>query len=274
MFRTTVLAATALALIAGTANAAEPARTSKPAAAAATAPAPRAKAGPAQRAEALRLDPLARAAFWAAEVEADGRDVEALVSLAQALRQLGRGDEAADAAGRALIVAPDDVDALLEAARAQIARGQGFYAIEPAQRAATLAPRDWRPASLLGVAMEQAQRDDEALTWHQRALQLAPGEPSAISNLAMYHATHGDLPRAEQMLRTAAASPKADARVRQNLALVIGLQGRMGEAEQLARRDLPPEQVANNLAWLKAATERAPTAQGRSWDAMRGSGSE
>ncbi len=273
MCRTPALAVTVLALLGTSAMAAGPAKPGKGAPVAATAPAARAKASPAQRAEAARLDPLARAAFWAAEAEIDGRDIDALVGMAQALRQLGRGDEAADAAGRALVMAPDNIDALLESARAQIARGQGFYAIAPAQRAATLAPRDWRPAALLGVAMEQAQRDDEALTWHQRALALAPNEPSAISNLAMYHASHGSLPKAEQMLRVAAASPGADARVRQNLALVIGLQGRIGEAEALARRDLPPEQVANNLAWLRAATERQPTGAARSWDAMRAGGS-
>ena len=70
----------------------------------------------------------------------------------------------------------------------------------------------------------------------------------------------------------AAPDASADARVRQNLALVVGLQGRLAEAEQLARQDLPPDQVSNNIAWLKAATERAPNGQGRSWDSVTGGG--
>ncbi|ATQ44357.1 tetratricopeptide repeat protein [Caulobacter mirabilis] len=281
MCRTPALVATVLALAAGPVLAVEapkPAKDVATATATATAPAVAAppaavKATPQQRAEARRLDPFARAAFWASQLEVDGRDIEAGLGVTQAMRQMGRYEEAADAAARALIIAPDNLDLLLESARAQIGRGQGFYAIEPAKKAQALAPRDWRPVSLLAVATEQAGRDDEALAYHRQALALAPNEPAVLSNMGMYYAGHGDLPRAEQMLRQAAASGRADAKVRQNLALVIGLQGRVAEAEQLVRQDLPPDQAANNVAWLKAATERAPTGQGRSWDAMRGSGS-
>jgi Flp pilus assembly protein TadD len=264
------LAATILTLIAAPAVAATPAATP---ALPPSGPVVRAGAPPALRAEARRLDPLARAAFWARELEINGRDSEAGLGLAVALRQMGRYPEAYDAAGQVLVVNPDNFEALLESARAQISRGQGFYAIEPARRAQTLAPRDWRPAALLAVALEQSDRDAEALAAHRQAIQLAPDEPAVLSNLAMYHAGHGDLAQAEQLLRRAIGLPGAAMKVRQNLALVIGLQGRIAEAEQLVRQDLPPDQAANNLAWLKAATERAPTGEGRSWSAVTGGGS-
>lgn len=281
MCRMPALAATVLTLIAAPAVAATPARQTvtppAPAAAPSAAPAApspmlRARASAAQRAEAKRVDPLARAAFWARELEIDPRDTEAGLSLAIALRQLGRFPEAFDAAGQVLVIEPDNLDALLESARAQIGRGQGFYAIEPARHAQTLAPRDWRPVALLAVAYEQADRNDDALTAHRQALALAPNEPAVLTNMAMYYAGHGDLPQAEQLLRKAATQPRADARVRQNLALVIGLQGRLGEAEQLVRQDLPPDQAANNMAWLKAATARTPTGEGRSWSAVTSGG--
>lgn len=274
MCRMPAIAATILTLAATPALAAWPV-TSTVAMPAATPPAPllRAKASLAQRAEAGRIDPLARAAFWARELEIDGRDVEAGLGLAVALRQLGRYPEAYDAAGQVLVMQPDNMGALLESARAQIGRGQGFYAIEPARRAQSLAPRDWRPVSLLAVAYEQADRDAEALAAHRQALALAPDEPAVLANFAMFYATHGDLPQAEQMLRRAATLPRADARVRQNLALVVGLQGRLPEAERLVRQDLPPDQAANNIAWLKAATAKAPNGEGRSWSAVAGSGS-
>jgi Flp pilus assembly protein TadD len=271
MCRTPALAATVLALLASPALAAEPAKP-QGAAAPVAAPQTRPKASAQQRLEAARMDPLARAAFWGRELETDGRDIEAAVGLSRALRQLDRADEAADVAGRGLVVAPDHYELLMESARAWIAKGQGFYAVDPAKKAQAIAPRDWRPVALLAVAMEQTGRDAEALGYHQQALALAPNEPGAISNMAMYYAARGELSRAEQMLRAAAGSSRADVRVRQNLALVIGLQGRLAEAEQLARQDLPPDQVSNNLAWLKAATERAPDGQGRSWGSVTGGG--
>lgn len=230
-------------------------------------PAPPRKATAAERATAQRLDPLARAAFWSREQGIDPADPEAGVGLAQALRALGRNEEAAQAAARVLLAHPDHAPALMETARAQVAAGQGFYAIEPAKRAQALNPRDWRPVALLAVAYEQTKRDAEALAAHRQALSLAPNEPSALSNLAMFQAGHGEAAEAERLLRRAVALPGATATVRQNLALVLGLQGKMAEAEALARQDLPPELADRNLAYLRAASSPAPAS--RSWDALR-----
>jgi Flp pilus assembly protein TadD len=83
----------------------------------------------------------------------------------------------------------------------------------------------------------------------------------------MFLAGHGDPAQAERLLRTAYARPGATMQVRQNLALVLGLQGRFDEAETLARQDLPPDLVANNMAYLRAAAQGGAPA--RSWDAMR-----
>jgi len=272
MCRKRALLATVLApalLLLGAQAQASEART-KPAAVEQTGPR---KATPAQRAEMRRADPLARAAFWAGEFETDGRDAEAGVALSQALRALGRYDDAAETASKVLMVEPDNIDALLESARAHVARGQGFYAIEPARRAAALAPRDWRPQSLLGVAYEQAERDEEASAAHRQAIALGPNEAVPNANYAMHLASQGDLAGAEAQLRRAAMMPASSIQIRQNLALVIGLQGRIAEAEKLARQDLPPESVANNLAWLRAATSQSGHAgQSRSWDAMKSGG--
>ncbi|ADG11866.1 tetratricopeptide repeat protein [Caulobacter segnis] len=230
------------------------------------------KASPQQRGEARRLDPLARAAFWGSEFQADAADAEAGAGLAQALRGLGRNDDAAEVATQALVAHPDDEALLLELARAHIARGQGFYAIDPARKAASLAPKDWRPLTLLAVAYEQAERGDEAEAAHRQALALAPSEATPLTNYAMHLAAKGDLAGAEAQLRRAVALPSAGIQVRQNLALVVGLQGRLPEAEKLARADLPPEQVANNLAYLRAALGQA--GGGRTWDALRAGGGQ
>jgi Flp pilus assembly protein TadD len=65
-----------------------------------------------------------------------------------------------------------------------------------------------------------------------------------------------NLPKAEEVLRQAHASTRADARVRQNLALVVGLQGRFAEAEQIVRADLPADEAAANVAYLKQMLSR------------------
>ena len=67
----------------------------------------------------------------------------------------------------------------------------------------------------------------------------------------MSYMLEGDLKTAETYLSAAAQSPGADSTVRQNWALVIGLQGRFEEAEQVARRELSPEQAEANVAYLR-----------------------
>lgn len=232
------------------------------------APAPPRKATSEERALVARQPALARAAFWAEEVRKDPRDAEAGVQLSAALRGMGKHAEAIGAAEAVLTLKPDHVDGLLELARAQIARGQAFHAIAPTRQAQLLAPRDWRAPSLLGVAYEAVDRAPEARTAWEQALRLSPDNPGVLANLALSWAAAGDLPRAEGLLRRAALRPEAGVKVRQNLALVLGLQGKTAEAERLIRDDLPPEQAAANLAWLRAAAAGG----GRSWDGMKGGG--
>lgn len=120
-------------------------------------------------------------------------------------------------------------------------------------RAVELNPGNWQSRSALGTVYDQLTRHPEAREQYQQALALKPGDLSVSNNLAMSYALQGKLPEAEQQLRQVMAMPGAKAvpRIRQNLALVVGLQGRFEESEKIASQDLPPNQVAANLAYLK-----------------------
>ena len=219
------------------------------------------KATPAERLAAERLDPLASATFWAREVQIDPTEVEAGLKLSAALRVLGRYEEAAQSAQRVLVASPKNFDGLLELARSQIAAGQGFYAIQPLKDAQAARPKDWRPISMLGIAYEQSERPAEAKVAHEQAMAMEPNNPAVLSNVALFRANQGDKAGAEALLRRAVTLPGATARERQNLALVLGLQGKLAEAEQLIRQDLPPQTAEANLAYLKSASAPAPQAR-------------
>jgi Flp pilus assembly protein TadD len=91
-----------------------------------------------------------------------------------------------------------------------------------------------------------------------------PGEPSVLSNQALSYALAKRLPEGEVIMRQAALHTRADARIRQNLALVLGLQGKFGEAEGVLRQDMPPQEAAQTLASIKRMV-----AQPNSWKALR-----
>ena len=110
---------------------------------------------------------------------------------------------------------------------------------------------DWRILSAQGAVLDQMGRHEEAQRHYLTALKIVPDEPSVLSNLGLSYALSKDLKDAEATLRQAVAQQPVDPRVRQNLALVVGLQGRFAEAEQIARADLPPDQAAANVAYLR-----------------------
>jgi Flp pilus assembly protein TadD len=120
------------------------------------------------------------------------------------------------------------------------------------RRAQTPEYPDWRLISAEAAILDQLGETDQARRLYRRALDMAPEEPSVLSNLGMSYLLEGDLRAAEQYMRSAAGQPGADSRVRQNLALVVGLQGRFDEAEEIARRELSPEQARENVAYLRS----------------------
>jgi Flp pilus assembly protein TadD len=104
--------------------------------------------------------------------------------------------------------------------------------------------------------LDQMGRHADAQRYYLTALKMVPDEPSVLSNLGLSYALSKDLPNAEATLRRASAHPPVDQRVRQNLALVVGLQGRFAEAETIARADLPAEEAVANVAYLRQMLAR------------------
>ena len=236
----------------------------------APAAAPRAPASAEARAAYDRADPLSRSVFWTEQAELNPMDPVAGVKAAQAMRELGRYEEAADMAQRVLLVQPANVEAMLEVGRGHIARGQAFYGVSALERARDANPRDWRAWSLLGTAYEQVRRSQDAQSAWAQALALSPDNPDVLTNMAISAMTRGDTAAAEPLLRRAAAQPGASLKVRLNLAMALGLNGKMDEAEQMMRRDLPPDAADRNLEWLRARTGSAAADQARTWGSLQG----
>ena len=269
MCRKLALAATAVLMIAAAPAAfAADRQPSSPAKSTAAKPV---KASKAEREMAERADPATRAEFWSTQVGIDPNDGEAGLKLASALRAMGQWDKAADTAEDVTIRHPDNEEAFLDLARAALGGGDGFAAVQPLKQAQILNPRDWRPLSLLGVAYEQTSRDDDAAQAYGQALALAPANPGVLTNFALFKLGNGDTSGAESLLRQAVGLPGANQQTRQNLAYVLGREGRLDEAEKLMRQDLPPSVVSNNLAYLQAILEK-PAPAARTWDALKSDG--
>lgn len=224
-----------------------------PAAAAAAAAAPeRRPATREERLAAASLDLVRQADFWQAELELNPRDTEAALNASRAFHTLGGAERAAAAAAMGIQADPNNPRLWEALGRALLLGQQLDAAVQALTKSSQIDPRNATVHSLIGVAYDQLGRPDLAAGPYQEALRLAPADPVILTNYGLSRALAGDLPGAEVLLRQAAANPAAPPQARQNLALVVGLQGRVEESERIAILDLPPAVAAENAAYLRA----------------------
>ena len=197
-------------------------------------------------------------ADWRREAEALGekfranpRDPEIAIRYSRALRGSGQRTQAAAVLEQAAIFNPENKALLGAYGRALADAGNLNQALDVLSRAHTPDQPDWRILSVQGAVLDQMGRHDDAQRYYASALKIVPDEPSVLSNLGLSYALSKNLKRAEETLRHASERGGNDRRVRQNLALVVGLQGRFPEAETIARADLPPAEAAANVAYLR-----------------------
>ncbi|MBY3136766.1 tetratricopeptide repeat protein [Rhizobium laguerreae] len=195
--------------------------------------------------------------------EKNPRDPVTGVNYANLLRMNGRDTQALAVMQQVAIANPGDRNVLAAYGKAQAAAGQFQQALDTIGRAQTPDRPDWKLISAQGAILDQMGRASDARQRYRDALDIQLNEPSILSNLGMSYVLTGDLRTAETYLRSAASQPTADSRVRQNLALVVGLQGRFPEAEQIARRELSPQQADANVAYL-----RGMLSQPNSWQKL------
>lgn len=188
---------------------------------------------------------------WGARYRENPNDIDVAIAYARALRATDQRAQAVAVLQQAAIRNPHNMPLLGAYGRALADAGDYPQALDVLTRAHTPDNPDWRILNAQGAVLDQLGRYNEAQQHYTAALKIVPNQPSVLSNLGLSYALTKDLPRAEATLRLAMAQPNAAPKVRQNLALVVGLQGRFAEAEQIARADLPPDQAAANVAYLR-----------------------
>ena len=188
---------------------------------------------------------------WGARYRQDQSNVEAAIKYARALRAIGQRAQAVAVLEQAAIRNPQDMSLLGEYGRALAAAGNLQQALDVLGRAHTPDNPDWRILNAQGAVLDQLGRHADAQKHYTSALRLMPDEPSVLSNLGLSYLLMKDLKNAEITLRRAAAQPGAEPKVRQNLALVVGLRGKFAEAEQFARQGLSADVAAAIVVYLR-----------------------
>ncbi len=164
---------------------------------------------------------------------------------------------------------PQDAKLIAYLGKELILSGRAKAGIEQLQKAISAGENNWKVYSAMGSGYDQIGQHAKAREAYNQALAQNPQEVAIHNNIGMSYILEGDLETAEKSLRAAQKLPDGEFNqtLRQNLALSVGLQGRFNEASEIASRDLPPEQVEQNLTFLKSMLNQKST-----WQQMKAAG--
>ncbi len=164
---------------------------------------------------------------------------------------------------------PADAKLVAYLGKELVLAGRAKAGIEQLNKAIAAGENNWKVYSALGSAYDQTGQHGKARAAYKSALLQQPQKVSIHNNIGMSYILEGNLRQAETSLRAAQKLPEGEFNqtLRQNLALSVGLQGRFNEASEIASRDLPPEQVEQNLAFLKRMLNQKNT-----WQQMKTAG--
>jgi Flp pilus assembly protein TadD len=193
---------------------------------------------------------------------ANPKDPAVALQYARALRAAGERSQAVAVLEQAVIANPGNKKLLAGYGRALADNGNFQQAFDVLSRAHSPQDPDWRILSVQGTVLDQMGRFDEARQYYASALKIEPDDPSTLSNLGLSYLLSKDLPKAEENLRRAYDHAGNDPRVRMNLAVVLGLEGKTSEAENIAKANLPVDEATANVAELKRLMARNDNAHG------------
>ena len=198
-------------------------------------------------------------AEWGRRFDANPTDKTSAMNYARGLRSLTQYAQAVAVLQQAAVKHPNDLDVLGAYGKALADAGRLREAADVLSHAHTPEHPNWSILSAQGVVADQMGDHASAQNYYQAALKMVPGEPSVMSNLGLSYALDKQLDLAEQTMRQAAANPRADARVRQNLALVLALEGKFAEAQAMEEHDLSPADAATNVTQIRQMIAQSNT---------------
>ena len=209
----------------------------------------------------------AYAAEMAPRYAANPDDRAVALHYATALRELTQHAQAVAVLQRLAAKNPHDLTVLGAYGKALADAGRLQEASNVLEHSHTPDNPNWRILSAQGSVADQMGNHGQAQAYYASALKIVPNQPQVLSNLGLSYALERQIPLAEETLRQAVAQPGADARVRQNLALVLSLEGKYADAEAISRHDFAPIDAADNVQSMKRMIAESDT-----WKTVRGHG--
>jgi len=196
-------------------------------------------------------DSMGAIAQWSAAYAKNPQDPKMALGYANALKVVGSRDRALEVLTAAYRANQTNGEIAAELGRLALEMNRLDIATQTLKVAEAQGQKDWKTLSAQGTLRAKRGQNAEAQQYFLAALQEQPDAVSVINNLALSYALDGKADKSEELLRKAVASGQGDKRVRQNLAMVLGLQGKFEEARQVAAVDMTEQDAKSSMAYMR-----------------------
>ncbi len=189
--------------------------------------------------------------IWGDAYEADKTSLANIIGYAKALASIGSTSNATKILNDGAQIHKKSAEIIR--VHAKILSSQGL--VGPALRkllvAVNYAPNDWRIYNDIGGLHSKMGEQKLAVASYTKAIKLSPNNPQIHTNLGVTYMMNKQLILAERHLAIAVKHTNATAKMRQNYAFILGLQGKYEQSKKIFMQDLPLNQVEANIAQIK-----------------------
>lgn len=192
-----------------------------------------------------------RVQLWSQAYEAKPQSVNNIIGYAKALSGIGSLTRATKILATGASLHPKSSEIIRAQAKLLSKQGLVGPALRKMQLAVQYSPKDWRIYNDMGSIHSKMNEETLAIDSFKQALKLAPQQPEIHTNLGVTYMLSKQLSLAEKHLAIAVKHADATAKMRQNYAFVLGLQGKYIAARKMFLQDLPLHKVNENIAQLK-----------------------
>jgi Flp pilus assembly protein TadD len=188
-------------------------------------------------------------------------DPDLQVALGQSLYLVGATDDAIVPLRKAITLAPKRIDAHVILEHIYLGEHKSGDALAECDAILALDPRNVRAFNAKGVTLDEIGRSREAQEAYRAALVIDADDQAVRNNLGLSLALSGGYDEAITILSKLANEPGATPRMRQNLALALGLKGSKADAARIARVDLDEAATKSNLQFFDVVRGLLPAAE-------------
>lgn len=189
--------------------------------------------------------------LWNKAYEDKPNDVINIIGYAKALSNIGSETRAIKILTDGAEKHPKDPSIIRTHAKLLAKTGLVGPALRKMQLALKYAPNEWLLYNDIGELHSKMGEQSMAIDSFKRALKLNPNNPNVHTNMGVAYMLNKQLKLSEQHLSIAVKHPDATAKMRQNYAFTLGLQGKYNEARKMFLQDLPIAKADENIAQLK-----------------------